>query len=135
MSRAVSTPRARSVTIRAHAWHHLAHTGTARHTAAMAQNFAVMVYLPRGVADTVTNFTGTSTSAVALPSGATRVRFEATETCHIIFGSSAVAAAVVATCMPYDADTAYVFDVAPGQTHFRVIRSSATGDLYMAAVA
>jgi hypothetical protein len=100
----------------------------------MASNFAVMVYLPRGVADTATSVTSSSTSAVALPAGALRIWFSAAEPGAIIFGASDVAAAVVATCMPYQADTDYIFDVPRGVTHFRAIGLSATGILYMSAV-
>lgn len=94
----------------------------------------VKVYTPVGVADTATSVTSSSTAAVALPAGALRIWFSAAEPGAIIFGTSAVAAAVVATCMPYQADTDYVFDVPAGVTHFRAIGLSVTGILYVAAV-
>jgi hypothetical protein len=94
----------------------------------------VKVYLPVGIANTATSVTGSSTTAVALPSGALRIWFSAAEPGAIIFGASDVAAAVVATCMPYQADTDYVFDVPAGVTHYRAIGLSATGILYMSAV-
>lgn len=100
----------------------------------MALAAVVKVNLPVGVADSVTSITGTSTSAIALPSGALKVWLSAAEQIHVIFGTSAVAAAVVATCAPLQPDTDYVFDVPAGVTHFRAIRNSATGDLYCAAV-
>ncbi len=102
----------------------------------MSTNSAVMVYLPLGAADSVTAFTGTTSAAIALPTKATRVWLVATEGCSVIFGSSTVAAAVVATCMPLQEDTDYIFDVPVGITHFCVIRSGSTsGSLYVAAVA
>jgi hypothetical protein len=97
-------------------------------------NAAVKVYVPVGVADTVTSVTGTSTSAVALPTGALKIWIVAAEPVHIIFGTSSVAAAVVATCQPLQADTDYVFDKPAAVTHYRAIAVSATGNLFVSAV-
>ena len=60
--------------------------------------------------------------------------FSATEGFAAIFGASTVAAAVVATCYNYQPDTDYVFDVPPGVTHYRAIRTGSS-DASIAVVA
>jgi hypothetical protein len=97
-------------------------------------NANTKVYVPVGVANTVTSVTGTSTSAVALPTGALKIWIVAAEPVAIIFGTSAVAAAVLATCMPIQGDTDYVFDVQAGVTHYRAIAVSTTGNLFVSQV-
>jgi choline-glycine betaine transporter len=94
----------------------------------------VKVYLPVGVADSATSVTSSSTTATALPSGAKRIWLSAAEPMSIIFGTAGVAVAVVATCMPLQADLDYVFDVPSGVTHFRAIAASSTGILFISAV-
>ncbi len=97
-------------------------------------NSNTQVSLPVGVADTVTSVTGTSTSAIALPAGALKIWIVAAEPVAIIFGGSGVAAAVLATCMPLQADTDYVFDRPSAVTHYRAIAVSTTGNLFVSQV-
>lgn len=91
----------------------------------------LLVVAPTGTSDTVTSVTTSSTSAVALPTKASRIWISADEKIHIIFGDSAVAAAVVATCRPLQPDVDYIFDILPGQTHVRMIAATTTGNVYI----
>ena len=87
----------------------------------------LLVMAPTGVSNSATSVTTSSTAAVALPVGASRIWIVAIEAIHIIFGDSGVAAAVVATCPPLQPDVDYIFDLSPSQTHVRMIAASVTG--------
>lgn len=82
------------------------------------------VLLPVGApAPAPTTAGAASTAAVALPSGALRVWISGTEGFALIAGGAGVDAAAVATCMPFQPDADYIFDVPAGVTHFRAIRT------------
>jgi hypothetical protein len=82
----------------------------------------------------VTSVTASSTSAVALPTSASRIWISCDEAIAIIFGGSGVAAAVVATCAQLQPDVDYIFDLNPSQTHVRMIALTTTGNVRIARV-
>ncbi len=68
---------------------------------------------------------GTSTAAVALPEGCSKIWVKATQRCHIIFGAAAVGAATTSS-IPLTAGVDYILDLPVGVTHYRALRADST---------
>ncbi len=100
----------------------------------MATNAAVQVYAPEAtIAANKQSISGTTTAAVNVGTGTTRIMITCDQDAHIRFGPSTVTAAVT-TDWPLWARVPQIFDIKSANHYFTAIRDSADGSLYWVIV-